>query len=53
MAGRPRGEDVLLQQIPLPPKLHPDQMEQARMVVCSNANDAAEAEMMLAMLGLL
>lgn len=53
MAGKARSEDMLLQQIPLPPKPTQEQFDQARKVVCSNANDAAEAETMLAMLGLL
>lgn len=51
MAGR--GEDMLLQQIPVPPKPTDEQIAQARLVVCSNADDSAEAETMLAMLGLL
>ena len=53
MAGKPRGEDMLLQQIPMPPKPTQEMIDQARLVVCSNASSAAEAESMLAMLGLL
>ena len=53
MAGKARSEDLLLQQIPLPPKPTAEQSEAARMVVCANAHDAVEAETMLAMLGLL
>jgi len=53
MAGKPRSEDMLLQQIPLPTKPTDQQVAQARRVVCSYADDAAEAESMLAMLGLL
>jgi hypothetical protein len=54
MAGR-RGssEDMLLQQIPLPAKPTDEQIHHARLVVCSNVDDAAEAETLLAMLGLL
>jgi hypothetical protein len=53
MAGKPRSEDMLLQQSPLPPRPTLEQTVKARMVVCSNAKDAVEAETMLAMLGLL
>ena len=47
------GEDMLLQQIPVPPKPTEEQAHQARLVVCSNADSAAEAETLMAMLGLL
>jgi hypothetical protein len=53
MAGKPRGEDMLLQQIPLPPKPTQDMIDRARLTVCSNATDAGEARTMLSMLGLL
>lgn len=47
------GEDMLLQKIPVPPPLTDEQKDSARRVVCANSDTAAEAETMLAMLGLL
>jgi hypothetical protein len=53
MAGKPRGEDMLLQQIPMPLKPTQEMIDKARITVCSNATDADEARTMLSMLGLL
>jgi hypothetical protein len=48
-----RGEDMLLQQIPMPHPPTDAEKEQARKVICSNAEDATDAKMLLSMLGLL
>lgn len=55
MSGRSRtvGAEMLLQKIPVPPPLTDELRDAARRVVCANADDAAEAETLLAMLGLL
>jgi hypothetical protein len=53
MAGKPRGEDMLLQQIPMPLKPTQEMIDKARLAVCSNVVDADEARTMLSMLGLL